>query len=91
MKFDIKALKEIDYANATKGQMVILVEYRHFGENWLFSEHTVKSVSDQKGMITLDDTTAPRFSKFGKELGKSAYSLNEAILLEHNLENLKVV
>ena len=91
MKFDIKALKEINYAGATKGQMVILAEYRYFEGTWLFSEHTIKSVSAQKGMITLDDTTAPRFSKIGKELGKYAYSRNESVLLEHNPENLKVV
>ena len=91
MKFDIEGLKKFDCASAIKGQMVIFAEYYHFGNSWTFSELAVKSVSAKKGMITLNDPSAPRFNKDGQEVGKYTYSRNEAILLEHNPENLKVI
>ena len=91
MKFDIEGLKKFDCASAIKGQMVIFAEYNHFGDSWTFSELAVKSVSAKKGMITLNDPSVPRFNKDGQEVGKYIYSRNEAILLEHNPENLKVV
>lgn len=91
MTFDIEGLKKFDCASAIKGQMVIFAEYYHFGNSWTFSELAVKSVSAKKGMITLNDPSAPRFNKDGQEVGKYTYSRNEAILLEHNTENLKVI
>ena len=91
MTFDIEGLKKFDCASAIKGQMVIFAEYNHFGDSWTFSELAVKSVSAKKGMITLNDPSAPRFNKDGQEVGKYTYSRNEAILLEHNPENLKVI
>lgn len=91
MKFDIEGLKKFDCASAIKGQMVILANYFYYEGKWVFSELEVKSVSAKKGMITLNDPLAPKFNKDGKDIGKALYSRNEAILLEHNPENLKVI
>ena len=91
MTFDIEGLKKFDCASAIKGQMVIFAEYYHFGKSWTFSELAVKSVSAKKGMITLNDPSAPKFTKDGQNIGKGIYSQNQNVLLEHNPENLKVI
>ena len=91
MKFDIEGLKKFDCTSAIKGQMVILANYFYYDGKWVFSELEVKSVSAKKGMITLNDPLVPKFNKDGKDIGKALYSRNEAILLEHNQENLKVI
>jgi hypothetical protein len=87
MELEIRNLEKYDFANAKKGDEVIVASSHIHSKTWYFRSKKVKSVSDKRRDVTFDDGS--RYDKTGRKLGEyRRYDTSVTIVLASTKENI---
>lgn len=87
MELEISKLERYDFANAKKGDEVIVASSHMHSKIWYFRSRKVKSVSAKRGDATFDDGS--RYDKTGRKLGEHhRYDTSVTIALASTKENI---
>ena len=87
MELEISKLERYDFANAKKGDEVIIASSHMHSKSWYFRSKKVKSVSAKRGDVTFVDGS--RYDKTGRKLGEHhRYDTPIVIALASTKENI---